>query len=359
MKRRPLRLLWFNLVTDADAPNLGFTSEWINALAPHCETIDVITMRAGRLELAPNVRVHSLGVELGFSETRRAARYYRTLWSLLRGGRHDACFAHMQPLFAAMGAPLLRLHGIPLVLWYAHRSVTLRLRLAEWAATRVVTASAESFRLPSSKLSIIGHGVDTQRFAPAPQPADQATVLSLGRIAPVKRLETLVAAMSRLREQGLVCRLRLVGEAYPQDRGYERKLRRQVETCGLGSCVEFAGAVARADVPGELQRAQVMVNLSETGSLDKAVLEAMACGTPVITANEAFVPLLAPWGDQLLAPPDDAEALAGRIASLLALDDKRRASLGSELRQLVLREHSMQHLVDNLLAVLRDAETLP
>ena len=359
MKAQPLRLLWFNLVTDADAPNLGFTSEWINALAPHCETIDVITMRAGRLDLAPNVQVHSLGKELGLSEMRRAARFYRMLWSLLRGGRHDACFAHMQPLFAAMGAPLLRLHGIPLVLWYTHRSVTLRLRLAEWAATRVVTASAESFRLPSSKVSIIGHGIDTECFAPAPQPAGQVTVLSLGRIAPVKRLETLVAAMSRLRDQGLACRLRLVGEAYPQDRGYEQKLRHQVESCGLQSCVEFAGAVARADVPGELQRAQVMVNLSETGSLDKAVLEAMACGTMVVTANEAFAPMLAPWRDQLLVPPDNPEALAGRIASLAALDDKRRASLGCELRRLVLRDHSMQRLVENLLSVLRGEEALP
>ena len=38
MNERPLRLLWFNLVTDADAPNLGFTTEWINALAPALRT---------------------------------------------------------------------------------------------------------------------------------------------------------------------------------------------------------------------------------------------------------------------------------------------------------------------------------
>ena len=131
MNERPLRLLWFNLATDADAPNLGFAVEWINALAPHCEFIDVISMRVGRADVAGNVRVHSLGVELGYSEARRALRFYAILWRLLRTRSYDACFAHMQPLFAAMGAPLLRAYGIPVTLWYTHRAVPLRLRLAE------------------------------------------------------------------------------------------------------------------------------------------------------------------------------------------------------------------------------------
>ena len=110
---------------------------------------------------------------------------------------------------------------------------------------------------------------------------------------------------------------------------------------------------------GELQRAQVVVNVSATGSLDKAVLEAMACAVPVVTSNEAFVPLLAPWREQLLAPPDDAEALARRIQDLLSLDQEERAALGMALRALVQREHSMQRLVANLLAVLRSGEPLP
>ena len=358
MNGRPLRLLWFNLVTDADAPNLGFTTEWINALAPHCERIDVITMRAGRIAVAPNVQVCSLGAEHGHSEPRRALMFYRLLWSLLRRHEYDACFAHMQPLFAVMSAPLLRLYKVPLTLWYTHRSVTLRLRLAERAATRVVSASPESFRLPSNKLRVIGHGIDTQRFTPAPPPPGPFTILSLGRIAPVKHLETIIAATQLLQAHGLCFRLRLVGQAYPQDRAYAQMLRLQVEESGLQARVEFAGSVTREQVPSELQRAHVMVNMSATGSLDKAVLEAMACGLPVVTANEAFVPLLAPWREQLLTPPDDPESLAQRIRAQMTLDDDERAALGIALRALVQREHSMQRLVAQLLAVLRSGEPL-
>ena len=108
-----------------------------------------------------------------------------------------------------------------------------------------------------------------------------------------------------------------------------------------------------------MQRAHVMVNMSATGSLDKAVLEAMACGLPVVTANEAFVHLLAPWREQLLTPADDPESLAQRIRALMTLNDDERAGLGSALRALVRREHSMERLVAQLLAVLRSGEPLP
>ena len=171
MNERPLRLLWFNLVTDADAPNLGFTTEWINALAPHCERIDVITMR---------VRSHRRGAQCaGLLAGRRA------------GSQRIPARPEVLPAAVAAAAParlrrLLRSHATALRcdgratvaslqntpdLWYTHRSVTLRLRLAERAATRVVSASPESFRLPSDKLRVIGHGIDTQRFTPAPPPS--------------------------------------------------------------------------------------------------------------------------------------------------------------------------------------------
>ena len=358
MSERPLRLLWFNLATDADASNLGFTTEWINALAPHCERIDVLTMRAGRIAVAPNVRVCSLGAERGYSEPRRALRFYRLLWTLLLRHSYDASFAHMQPLFAVMAAPLLQRHGVPQTLWYTHRSVTLRLRLAERMVRRVVSASPESFRLPSPKLRVIGHGIDTQRFRPGPAAPGPFTILSLGRIAPVKHLEIVIAAARELQSQGVDFRLRLVGAAYPQDRPHARELRDLAARCGLQARVEFAGPVPRDRVVAELQAAHVMVNMSATGSLDKAVLEAMACGLPVVTANEAFVPLLQPWAARLLTPPANPPALARRILALMQLDRARRQALGNELRALVEREHSMQRLVTNLVAVLRGGEPL-
>src|SRR5262245_2885224 len=124
MNSPKLRLLLFNLKTDADDSNLGFTTDWINALAPLCEYIDVVTMQSGRVTIADNVRVFSVGKERGYGDVRRTLEFYRILSRLLRERQYDVCFAHMMPLFAVMGAPLLKLWHVPVVLWYTHKAVS-------------------------------------------------------------------------------------------------------------------------------------------------------------------------------------------------------------------------------------------
>src|SRR6476619_23535 len=115
-----MRLLLFNLVTDADDPILGFTTRWICALAKRVEFMHVITMRAGRLELPGNVKIYSVGKENAYSEARRAVQFYRHLLSILREDHIDVCFCHMISIFAVMAAPVLKAKGIPIVTWSAH-----------------------------------------------------------------------------------------------------------------------------------------------------------------------------------------------------------------------------------------------
>src|SRR5512132_1096345 len=100
-----MRILLFNLATDADDPLLGFTTRWISALAARVEFIHVITMRMGRLNVPDNVRVYSVGKEKGFSELRRLMEFYRLLFRILREDRIDACFSHMITIFTILAAP--------------------------------------------------------------------------------------------------------------------------------------------------------------------------------------------------------------------------------------------------------------
>ncbi len=351
------RLLLFNLLTDADDPVLGFTTLWLNAIAGRCQQVDVITMQIGRLDVADNVQVYSVGKEKGYSEPRRALEFYRILFGLLRQNRYDACFAHMMPLFALMAAPLLKIAHIPTTLWHAHKAVSTILRLAEKTVDHVVTPSPESFRLPSRKTHLIGHGVDTDLFTPSvtPRPVDRPfTIISAGRIAPVKRLESIIEAVKLLVDATGKpdIRLRLVGNVYPQDADYANHLRDLVTKYGLNNIVEFPGGIVYSEVAREYQQADVMVNLSATGSIDKAVLEAMACGLPVVTANEAFQSILAPWKDSFLIPPDAPDELAIRLRRLMEVSPEERNALGLQLRAIVVEQHSLNHLVDELMAIL-------
>lgn len=354
-----MRLLLFNLMTDADDPVLGFTTAWINALAARCEAVDVVTMQAGRLAVADNVRVYSVGKEKGYNEPRRALEFYRILFSLLRQHHYHACFAHMIQVFAVMGAPLLKLAGIPITLWYTHQATGRMVRLAEKLVDHIVTASPQSFRIPSPKVQVIGHGIDTDLFQLSPSlvtrhSAQPFTILTVSRLSPVKRLETVIAAVKTLREGGYAdVRLRLVGSVYPQDEVYAEGLRQMVADSGLTAAVEFAGGMTPEAVVREYQQADVVVNMTATGSMDKVVLEAMACGIPVITPNEAFQSLLAPWSEHLLIPPESPEILASRLKKMLLLPPDERRALGAALRRLVVEQHSLSQLSESLIAIFK------
>lgn len=352
-----LRLLWFNLMTDADAPVQGFATDWINAVAKRCTAVDVITMQAGRIAVADNVRVFSVGKEKGYNEARRAFEFYRLLNRLLHENTYDACFAHIQSLFAVMGAPLLRPRGIPITLWYAHKAVTPRLRLAEKLVDHIVTASPESFRIDSPKVQVIGHGIDTGRFTPQNAAQDPFTIISVSRIAPIKRLETIIEAASMLKQDGCDFRLRIIGNTNPQDQAYATELKALAAAYNLTSVVEFTGEIPHHAIVPVYQQAHLMVNISNTGAVDKAVLEAMACGLPVITANEAFQPILADWRDHLLVPAEAPDMLANKILNIMNMLPETRQALGRSLRRIVVHDHSLDHLADKLVRLFGDGQT--
>ncbi len=202
-------LLIFNLRTDADDSVLGFTTDWINALAPFYDHVDVITMHAGRLAVAANVSVYSAGRERGYSEARRALRFYRLLLGLLLRRRYVACFAHMMPLFALMAAPLLTLWRVRCVLWYTHRQRTRQLAWATRLVWRVVSATQTSFPIPTPKLRVLGHGIRTDFYTPpaAHTPQTPPLVIYVARLTPIKRQALLIEAA-----RGLDCRVALIGD---------------------------------------------------------------------------------------------------------------------------------------------------
>jgi glycosyltransferase involved in cell wall biosynthesis len=149
-------------------------------------------------------------------------------------------------------------------------------------------------------------------------------------------------------------RVKLIGNVFPNDAGYAEGLRQQVTSSGLDSIVEFAGPVLFEDIVTEYQQADVMVNMSATGSADKVVLEAMSCGVPVISANDAYKVILSDWADTLLTPPDDPSMLARRISNLASMPVSERSRLGAKVREVVVKDHSLNRLMHRLLNDLLD-----
>jgi glycosyltransferase involved in cell wall biosynthesis len=352
-----LNLLVFNLAMDADHSTLGHTTAWTNELARRCDHVDVITMLAGRLAVDDNVRVHSLGKEVGRSEPRRLLEFYRLVHRVTSERAIDACFAHMAPLFALLFAPIAKARRIPILLWYAHSVVPPALRLTHAVVDRCVTATPESFRLPSHKLFVIGHGIDTVRFAPpaATCPSYETTAVSVGRITPRKGVLEIVDSIAVLeRERGLGVRLEVVGgPATVRDHEYLAALRHRVTALGIDHLISFRGPVPFTEMPAYYHRGLLSVNLSET-AMDKAILESMASSCIPVSRNPAFAALARRQALDSLVPKPGADGLAACMADVLSRAPRDRAALVDRLRRIVVEEHSLGALGDRVVGHLSE-----
>ena len=352
-----MRLLLFNLATDEADPIIGFAVNWARQLARHCERIDVLTMYRGVYALPANVRVFSAGREQGWSKPRRLLSFYRQLTRLLSTRRYDACFAHMMPLFAGLGGPLLKARGIPIVMWYTHRQVSLQLRLGLAMSRRVVTPVAGSFPLPTLKLRLTGHGIDTEFFTPPPKPIERPStmplVVQVGRLSAIKYQATSIRAIAETPASLIL----VGGSPARQATAYARQLRHLRDELILGDRCVFAGDQAAEAVRDWYRRAAVAVNTTGAGSFDKAALESMACGIPTIVSHAGFSPLLGGYRDLLtIAGPEDVAGLTWRLNLLLRLPAAEREQIGESLRRAVIRQHSMPRLIANLMSVLETGE---
>lgn len=288
-----MRIFVYTQTLDADDPTLGFFHVWVERLARHAERLTVVCLKKGRTNLPGNVDVLSLGKETRPSRMQYLSRFYR--YTLGRRRDYDAVFVHMNPEYAILGGLFWRLFRKPVLFWYTHKAVNLRLRLAEKLVDKIFTASKESFRLPSRKVEVVGHGIPVDFFSEGGvhPPDDAVRMLSVGRVTPSKDLETVLKAVDIVqKKRPVVCSI--VGSPVTEsDKAYAASLSEYAarlrfhDTDSIG----FRNARAYEEMPGVYRRYQILIHTSRTGSMDKTVLEALASGLYVVTSSEAFADL--------------------------------------------------------------------
>ncbi len=116
----------------------------------------------------------------------------------------------------------------------------------------------------------------------------------------------------------------------------------------FGGRVRVHGAVPHGDMPRLLGQADAFINLSDTGSLDKGVLEALAVGCTVLTGNEAFRDLLAGTLERTFLEDVSVESVRARLRSLMECARSVLQEDQDLLSERVRREHSLQRLASRL-----------
>jgi glycosyltransferase involved in cell wall biosynthesis len=138
---------------------------------------------------------------------------------------------------------------------------------------------------------------------------------------------------------------------------YERRVRSQAAALRMGDRIEFAGEVPYEAMPGEYRRAWAMAHTSATGSLDKVVLEAMGCGTPVISTAPVSRQVMGTLASDLWCEPGQPKLLADRLEAALEWTPAQRTDVGAALRYQVERNHSLARWADRVVALLTDPRT--
>jgi len=217
--------------------------------------------------------------------------------------------------------------------------------VSEWNAR----ALSESRGVPRGKIHVIPCGVDTRRFAPAPDEPDggarEGLVVSVIRLHRDKGPDILLDAAAELLASGVDFRMEILGD------GPERSVLQARLDGPLGSRVRLLGEATEEEVLAALRRASVFALPSRTESLGVALMEAMSCERAVVAADVGGVPEVLDGGRcGLLVPPGDAGPLAGAIRDLLR-DPARRRTLGKAARERVIQRFRLEDSVAALRAL--------
>jgi glycosyltransferase involved in cell wall biosynthesis len=199
-------------------------------------------------------------------------------------------------------------------------------------AARFVVTCTEANRahlqpMTGTRVHRVYHGLNAdfsrlveRAAAPSPRPSGgPLRALAVGRLVPKKGFDVFVEACGILHGRGVAFDAEIVGE----DGEHEREIRRRITALGLEGHVRIAGPMPQSRLFEAYRGATAfclpcrILDDGDRDGLPNVIVEAMACGLPVVTTGISGIPEVVRDGiNGLLVPPDDAEALAAALVRL-------------------------------------------
>lgn len=266
---------------------------------------------------------------------------------------------------ASIGLPIVKLHAMA-GLGFAFTSKTLRAQVTGFVVRFLMRSllnrprNAVLVQNPDDRAAVIalgiapgriflipGSGVDTEGLTPMPEPEGCMTVGYVGRLLADKGVRSLVEAYKMLRDRGRDIRFVLAGEPDPANPASipDSEIAAWKQIAGL----ELLGHID--DIRPVWAMSHIAVLPSRREGLPKSLLEAAACGRPIVATDVPGCREIArPNFNALLVPADDAPALAEAIDRLAANADMRRR-FGAAGRVIVEEEFSEHHIGREIVAL--------
>jgi glycosyltransferase involved in cell wall biosynthesis len=321
---------------------------------------------------AEGFHLHPISWRRGSLDPRDLVRVVREVRRLYRGikpdlAHHVALPATVVGSLAAIGLPVVCLNAMTglgtmfisdtakVRLTRALLTLSLRRLLNRSRAAVLVQnlddrAVIERLGVDGERIALIpGSGVDIDALTPKPEPAPPVTIAFVGRLVESKGVRTLIAAHERLNERGRNIRLLIAG--VPDPANPTSIPPHEIEAWSRRPNVTHLGYVE--DIGALWARAHIAVLPSHREGMPLSLLEAAACGRPLVATDVPGCRDIARAGvNALLVPLDDAEALADAIERL-ALDAELRHKFGTASRELVALQFSSERIGSNLVRLYR------
>lgn len=188
--------------------------------------------------------------------------------------------------------------------------------------------------VPPDRIHVISSKIDAKRFRPAPARHDYDLILA-AQLIKRKRVDLFLRIVADLAVRRPSVRAAILGDGPLRD-----DLARLAGSLGIADRVDFVGF--HEDTEAYYNRAKVFVLTSSAEGLSLAMMEAMACGLPVVVpAVGDLADVVRPGETGYLVDDDDREAFVAAIQRLLE-DDQLRRALGWNARSTILRGYTVE-----------------
>ena len=338
----------------------------------------LISAVAGRLVQTRPEELGDLTVSVLEGQHGHQAKEIEKLVHWLKGQAKPDVIDISNSMLIAVARPFKEAFGMPVCCTLQGEDVTFLEHLEESHRERVLQLIAEHapyvdrflavsdycaghvsryLNIPGAKIDVVPLGITVDGYERPARATDATfTIGYFGRIVPEKGLHLLCEAYHRLRASGRLDsgRITIAGYLAPEHAKYLDSILEQARQWGLGSEVAYHGTLDREQKIDFLNTLDVFAAPAVYDDpKGLALLEAMACGVPVVAPRRGtYTELLERTGGGLLVPPNNVDAFAETLAMLVSDPDRRR-DLGKRGAEGVRARYTAEAMADRAIDIYR------
>jgi hypothetical protein len=290
---------------------LAAAHDWVVALSKNFEFVRVYSTHVGKVELPTNVHLTELGGGGLLGKVKNLLGLAMALASIFRERKESSVFHHMSSrTLAILGFPI-RCLSVPQAIWYSHSYADYSLRIGRIFADYIFTSTPNSIPLRSKKIIYVGHGISVPNTdLRMLNDIDREGIVSLGRVARIKKLESLILAVGEFNLSANHPKaITLIGPI--SDLEYKQELIYLAANQSVS--ISFLGPVKYTNVLKTLSSFSYIYS-GTPNSVDKALLEGSLAGCLVLSINH------------------DAQLLSGMTEIVSMSSKSQQSSIVEQLR---------------------------